>query len=204
MSDITCARCGEPWDGRDAQDAARHPEHSGDLTYTEAGRFLKGEGCPSCNFGAACPNCSGTGKASSDYRACCLDGRTSAWSPGVNKPGPAPPTTTEPMRELACSGFEAGRWYVGYLPNVRLVVDPTIIKIVERFQTADGPCRRAWIVCPYCAGNGDHLYTCRRCRGSGKLEPTTDEADELRLAAGISHCNASDEEPIGLLNARGI
>ncbi len=44
MSDIYCAKCGEPWDAY----GVRHGE---DMTPEEAGRFLAGEGCPCCRFG---------------------------------------------------------------------------------------------------------------------------------------------------------
>lgn len=42
--DIECALCGEPWD-------AWGVHHYEDMTRAEARRFLKGEGCPACNFG---------------------------------------------------------------------------------------------------------------------------------------------------------
>jgi len=54
MSDILCSVCGEPWDGY----GVRH----GDMTPAEARKFLAGQGCPCCQFGSACPHCSGTGK----------------------------------------------------------------------------------------------------------------------------------------------
>ena len=41
MSDITCSKCGEPWDGLDTQDAAHHADHTGDMTQDEAQRFLR-------------------------------------------------------------------------------------------------------------------------------------------------------------------
>jgi len=44
MSDIVCSVCGEPWDAY----GVRH----GDMTPEEAERFLGGEGCPACEFGA--------------------------------------------------------------------------------------------------------------------------------------------------------
>ena len=53
MSDMVCAICGEPWDAY----GVRH----GDMTPAEARKFLSGQGCPSCQFGTACPHCDGTG-----------------------------------------------------------------------------------------------------------------------------------------------
>jgi hypothetical protein len=44
MSDILCSVCGEPWDA--------YGVHHGDMTTDEAERFLSGEGCPACEFGA--------------------------------------------------------------------------------------------------------------------------------------------------------
>ena len=44
MSDILCAVCGEPWDA--------YGVYHGDMTPDEAERFLAGEGCPACEFGA--------------------------------------------------------------------------------------------------------------------------------------------------------
>ena len=44
MSDIYCRKCGEPWDAW----GARHGEMEAD----EWRRFVRGEGCPCCAFGA--------------------------------------------------------------------------------------------------------------------------------------------------------
>ena len=44
MSDIYCRKCHEPWDAFGAQD--------GDMEPDEWRRFLRGEGCPCCDFGA--------------------------------------------------------------------------------------------------------------------------------------------------------
>jgi RecJ-like exonuclease len=71
-------------------------------------------------------------------------------------------------------------------------------------DSCDGWVREAWITCPTCNGKGDHLDTCRRCNGSGKLEQTPDEADELVISAARSHIDASDEEPLGIMERRGI
>ena len=52
--DINCAKCHEPWDA--------YGVRNGDMTTEESRRFLRGEGCPGCNFGTKCPSCSGSGK----------------------------------------------------------------------------------------------------------------------------------------------
>ena len=44
MSDIYCAKCGEPWD-------AYGVYHCEDMDAEEKRRFLGGEGCPCCSFG---------------------------------------------------------------------------------------------------------------------------------------------------------
>src|SRR3990167_11220819 len=45
--DISCAKCTEPWDA--------YGVRNGDMEPHEAKRFLKGEGCPCCKFGAKLP-----------------------------------------------------------------------------------------------------------------------------------------------------
>ena len=44
MSDIYCAKCGEPWD-------AYGVYHCDDMDASEKKQFLRGEGCPACGFG---------------------------------------------------------------------------------------------------------------------------------------------------------
>ena len=53
MSDIICAKCGEPWD-------AYGLDH-GDTTEEEARKIRQGKGCPSCAFGTRCTECYGRG-----------------------------------------------------------------------------------------------------------------------------------------------
>lgn len=54
MGDISCAKCGEPWDAYGVK--------NGDMEDWEAKKFMAGEGCPSCKFGMRCNACKGTGK----------------------------------------------------------------------------------------------------------------------------------------------
>jgi len=55
MGDVYCAKCGEPWDYWGIKEALEGRD--GDMTKEEAERFMKGEGCPACNFGQKCPTC---------------------------------------------------------------------------------------------------------------------------------------------------
>jgi DnaJ-class molecular chaperone len=71
-------------------------------------------------------------------------------------------------------------------------------------DSCDGWVREAWITCPTCNAEGDHLETCRRCNGSGTLDPTLDEAEALEIEAARSHLDASDEEPGAILQRRGL
>ena len=52
MSDIYCAKCGEPWD-------AYGVYHCDDMDASEKKRFLRGEGCPACGFGRKASKASG-------------------------------------------------------------------------------------------------------------------------------------------------
>ena len=53
MSDITCAKCGEPWD-------AYGLDH-GDVEEGDGDKIRTGLGCPSCAFGTRCTSCYGKG-----------------------------------------------------------------------------------------------------------------------------------------------
>jgi len=43
LGDIYCRKCGEPWDA--------YGVFYGDMTKEERKKFLRGEGCPCCDFG---------------------------------------------------------------------------------------------------------------------------------------------------------
>jgi len=123
MADITCAKCGEPWD-------AYGVDH-GDMTVAEAGRFHKGEGCPSCGFGGRCPSCDGSGRDTSGYghgfgHTCgiCRDkGYVLAW---------------EPHKQGGLSPYKVGHFYTGYSPGVREVADPDLRPRQDGFEDLPG------------------------------------------------------------------
>jgi len=201
--DIRCAKCGEPWDSYGAAPANCADGH-GDMTPEEARRFSKGEGCPCCHFGEVCVSCNGTGKeAYPSYQTgarCCTDGRARGW---------------RPSRDTA--QFRAGETYVGYSPNVKHVEDPKRWRTeidgkpyepkIEHHQTRDGTVAEMWIVCPTCDGKGEHLENCPTCKGTGSPAAslqTEDEQAEAQLDAARDAIDASDEEPIGILQKRGI
>jgi len=66
MGDVYCAKCGEPWDYY----GARH----GDMEPEEFERFMRGEGCPVCDFGQKCPYCGGEGRGDFECDECYGDG----------------------------------------------------------------------------------------------------------------------------------
>lgn len=49
MGDVICRKCGEPWDWYGIY-------HHEDMDVVDANRFIKGQGCPSCNFGKKLDN----------------------------------------------------------------------------------------------------------------------------------------------------
>ena len=71
MSDVYCAKCGEPWDRAELGG-------NGALSDDEAKLFRAGDGCPSCRWGAGrktvCCICNGFGKRAnypaSVWKAC--------------------------------------------------------------------------------------------------------------------------------------
>lgn len=189
MSDITCAKCGEPWDS--------YGVRNGDMTPGERKRFLAGEGCPCCRFGTACPNCSGFGVDSYPAPAnrcpiCHDQGYVYAWSPRQN-----------------ARGYKADGLYAGYTPNVVLIdeaidLDKTmgVRKLPERqeaYQSADGWVDQWVVACPhYCKPE----KVCPVCNGTGELH--VEKPDEVALAACRSELDNSDEEPISIMARRGL
>ena len=47
--DYCCSICGEPWDSYGVRQSIK--ADAGDMSMSEAKRFLRGEGCPACEFG---------------------------------------------------------------------------------------------------------------------------------------------------------
>lgn len=187
MADIICAKCGEPWDA--------YGVRNGD---PDAKRFLKGEGCPCCDFGGHCSSCDGTGIDSDTYpHACstCNDkGYVLAWSP-----------------TKSTHVYKVGELYTGYLPNVKhldaSVHDNPVTLGVRKFpdnfdrhQTADGWVEDWWVQCPEGCATKEHL-DCSACEGKGTLTPSD---EDLELEAARSEINASDEDPFDILERRGL
>jgi hypothetical protein len=95
-------------------------------------------------------------------------------------------------------GYLADRYYQGYSPNVREVpADTKIVRAEKGFESADGWVYQAWAVCMDCKGE---LPPCDACGGSGELKPDPD----LELEACKSECNASDEDPIAIMQLRKL
>lgn len=108
MSDILCAKCGEPWD-------AYGVDH-GDMEQHDAEKFHKGQGCPACGFGNRCPSCSGSGwqsigkcTCSSGKILCRKDPRTKKWMIGYGNNFREAPDTPQVRSE---SGFVCKDGYV--------------------------------------------------------------------------------------------
>lgn len=189
MGDIYCARCGEPWDA--------YGVRNGDMEKREAKRFLKGEGCPSCNFGENCSSCDGTGIDYVDYSKCttCRDkGYVLAWSP-----------------QSSVGPYRAGQLYTGYLPNVRKIEESvhdnpvklgvrTFPEKFDRHQTRDGWVEDWWVQCPEGCATKEHS-PCTSCDGAGTLTPPD---EDLELKAAKSEINASDEDAVDILVRRGL
>jgi hypothetical protein len=87
---------------------------------------------------------------------------------------------------------------LGYEPRVREAFQPGIIRYTERFQTADGWVQQAVIVCPECMEKP--TPKCINCDGTGK-PPRLKNAV---LDAARSECDASDEDPVLILQRRGL
>jgi hypothetical protein len=192
MADIICAKCAEPWDAAGVRDAS-------DMSRRENDRFLKGEGCPCCNFGERCSACDGSGIEYPEHpyrcKTCNDKAYVLAWSP-----------------QRAARGFKAGELYTGYHPSVRHIdasvhdnpVTLGVRKFPERFdrhQSADGWVDDWWVQCPEGCATKEH-DRCTECEGRGTLLQPADE--DLELEAARSEINASDEDPFDILERRGL
>ena len=178
MSDILCAKCGEPWDA--------YGVRNGDMEPEESKKFLSGEGCPVCGFGNHCTECLGSGKRIT-CPSCKLGmlpkychGVVNAWSPN-----------------RAVRGFEPGQWYVGYQPNVAALPEDVVpFGPINIRDCGDGPYQERKMLCPYAVSE-----PCSVCSGSGKLTVSDEEAKRFFEDAVISAVEASDEEPMGIISA---
>lgn len=192
MSDILCAKCGEPQESYSLQ-AGIYKSGEGDLTQEEAERFLRGEGCPHCAYGEHCSACNGTGLYDEGRTTCpgqfpCLNGARLAWSP-----------------DRGFASYRATEFYYGYDPNVQHVVNPKRppgVKgkggkpvYIQSQQTLDGYCSEYWILCPDCEGA---LPPCTYCNGTGALKPSP----HASMDALESELDCSDLDPIEIINRR--
>jgi len=189
MSDIKCAKCGEPWDA--------YGIRNGDMEKDEAARFLKGEGCPCCGFGGRCPSCDGTGIDPGSWphecEVCNDKGYTLAWQP-----------------RRSSGGYRNDRVYTGYSPNVKTLPDDimdnritfgvrTFPEKADSFQSRDGWVDQWWVNCPYCYPK--NRMPCPACEGTGAL-PDPDE--DLELEAARDEIDNSDEDGVEILIRRGL
>ena len=178
MSDILCAKCEEPWDSWGVS--------HGDMEPHEAARFHRGDGCPACGFATRCVQCSGSGFDQETGSRHCFwcQGRVLVYA-----------------RRLL-TGQTVNPWMVGFLPDWR-PIPPEWIAVATKGRNVglsgskQGPVVTHAFVCPDCAPQAE---PCRWCNGDGRLRVA--EGSDLRAA--ISACDASDEEPLGILAERGI
>lgn len=179
MSDIYCAKCGEPWDAY----GVRH----GDMEPNEAEKFRRGQGCPCCGFGTKCPACHGTGRDTDRY---------------ATPSGDCP--TCHSMRKVLARRLFSDRtgcdFRYDYIPNVKRVpFDAVQMPGKPRvFQCADGLVEEVWFRCWSCSAPA-----CPECGGDGKLH-MKQSADELAVRAMQSDVANSDEDPIRIMNRRGF
>lgn len=180
MSDVYCARCGEPWDSYSLQPGIVREGESDLGDARDVRRFRQGKGCPSCGWGTKCPICEGSGR----------DG-TCKTCPGTGR--------------LHASALDGGPLMVGYQPNMRrLPPDTPRLEIIDRYRCLDGPVVVYLVSCPDCSPL--EQSACEACRGSGKPRAfeSDEAADELAIAAAASDLDSSDEEPVGILIRRGL
>ena len=176
MSDVLCSLCGEPWD----IGYVRHEMHTLDRN-----RFQRGRGCETCDFGASCPSCAGTGRQAVErhdlpeqHCALCLGSRYL-------------------IVRQAVEVDECASWQTGHIPNVQEIKNPDILFRYRDETYLEGRFRIVKAHCPDCR---DTAPPCRVCAGSGKLQPG--EQDLLEAAA--SELATSDEDPARILARRGL
>jgi hypothetical protein len=165
MSDILCRKCGEPWDSFGITCA----RGEGDLTASEAVRFLKGKGCPSCHWGKHCLHCAGTGKDSEESSECACRGSRFLI-----------------IRRLSGKGHP---WQFGLLPDVHIFPgQPVILFSYPGGICRDGPYDEALALCPACA---EAAPPCPACHGTGSLQPLDERLFNQALSSLVEN---SDED----------
>ncbi len=173
MADVYCAKCGEPWDSY----GITYALGEGDLTVEEVRRFRRGEGCPNCEFGMLCPRCHGGKIEQNGCHTCFGSGYVFAWRCR---------TAANPMHR---------EWCFGYLPNVRLTGSEPFATLTGHLS-AEGWVEEGKCACPECHGQGE---PCKQCEGTGEFRPLTDHDPGQVERALQSLLDASDEDPLDLI-----
>jgi len=177
MSNINCAKCGEPWE--------KYAVDTGDLgNRKDVARFYAGEGCPSCGFGTTCTQCDGTGKeaASSWDKSRCR----SCWG-----------NSRILIRRLVGSP----NWETNWRPNVRVVPSPDFFNNkTEIHRCLEGHFEERWAWCDQCSK--EEYLPCEWCNGTGEL--VIEDPEEVAFEAMRSECSASDEDFYDILERRGF
>lgn len=177
MSDIFCAKCGEPWDAF----GVRH----GDMTISEAEKFMSGQGCPACGFGTRCAYCSGVGRVETGCDTCFSSGQV--YVRKMIKPLPT-----------MLPGGPFYEWTMGYTPNVR-VIPGEPYRLLPNEEQGGHLMACGMAMCPDCQSPGaEQGVTCPCCGGSGKFTPG-ENAAEIWETAVNSMIESSDEDPILIL-----
>ena len=179
MSDITCSKCGEPWDSY----GITYCRGKGDMMFGEAEQFLRGEGCPSCDFGTSCTECNGTGKmiGSFGYDPC----RVCKGSRYVIA------RKTVKLKEGCVATDPFGTWVTGYAPSVTtLPADMRLLKAYRgRKEYLNCFTEEAKVLCPFCP---DEIPPCAKCGGTGKFVAVGDRFMEF-LESAVDASDDPDE-----------
>lgn len=193
MSEIHCPKCGEPWD-------TYHVRH--DVPPHETERFLKGDGCWSCDWGTKCTNCSGTGREPDDNRhdpnRCFCFGEHFIIARLVESNGFPFHTAIEAGigRKLAVGDrpvkIVPSRFciHTGYFPKMRTLTKEErgkaeILKIYGLKQCREGFYFEVKLRCPWCEGQ-----PCTVCGGTGNLKvESTDKSEMFKVASDLMGCD---------------
>ena len=176
MSDLICPKCGEMWESY----GITYAKGEGDLTLAEVKKFLRGEGCPACDFGTTCPRCEGAGIEQNQCPTCLRRGYVFV------------------RRCETASDTRFHRWFFGYEGHadfpLRFLEEVKILTCVSPQGSCEGDVQVAKVVCPDCHAKGE---PCRECGGDGKYH--AGKHGDYTETAMHALLDGSDEEPIGLI-----
>ena len=182
--DIHCAKCGEPWDS--------YGVHHGDLTPAESRRFLRGEGCPSCNFGTTCTQCGGSGKERDAGSRCYCRGEYYIFARVLDYDNDNQARCFRGKFDLmATIGKSISDRYIlqyDWVPNVKTISDAERAKaVLMRVCEPMKECRDGWfyevkLACPFC--DVTKAMPCTTCNGTGKLVTGHEDKQELFQVVG--------------------